>query len=82
MNDSHPPKLKRRWHQYSLRTLLIFVAVAAVFCSWFAVRMQRAKRQREAVEAISKAGAIVWYDYQVNENRVVSRRAKLLPVST
>lgn len=63
MSDSDPPKPKRRWYQYSLRTLLIFVTVVAVFCSWFAVRMQRAKRQREAVEAIAKTATRVRYDY-------------------
>ena len=46
------PKSKRRWHQYSLRTLLILVTLFAVACSWFAVKMQQARRQREAVEYI------------------------------
>jgi hypothetical protein len=62
------PKQKLRWFQYSLRTLLIFVTFFAVACSWFAVKMQQAKRQREAVEAILKAGGEVAYDYQCNES--------------
>jgi hypothetical protein len=56
------PKPKRRWYQYSLRTLLIFVTLFALACSWFAVKMQQARRQREAVEAIEKLGGEVWYE--------------------
>lgn len=49
---------KRRWYQFSLRTLLIFVTLFAISCSWFAVKLQQARRQREAVEKIRK-----WSDY-------------------
>jgi hypothetical protein len=58
------PKQKLRWLQYSLRTLMIVVTLFAVACSWFAVKMQQAKRQREAVEAIEKLGGRISYDYE------------------
>jgi hypothetical protein len=58
---------KRSWFQFSLRTLMIFVTLFAVACSWFAVKMQQARRQREAVEAIVKLGGKVMYDYQSRE---------------
>ena len=64
-----PVKRKLRWYQFSLRTLLIFVTLFAVACSWVAVKMGQAKRQREAIEAIRKAGGFVWYaegDYSLN----------------
>ena len=54
----------RRRYQYSLRTLLVFVTLCAVACSWFAVKMQRARRQREAAKAIMKLGGFVGYDYE------------------
>jgi hypothetical protein len=58
-------KSKRRWFQYSLRTLLIFVTLCAVACSWLAVKMRQARIQREAVEAILKTGCcMVVYDYE------------------
>ncbi len=57
---------KRRWYQYSLRTLLIIVTLFAVACSWFTVKMRQAKRQREAVEAFSKLGGTIAYDYQLD----------------
>lgn len=58
------PKIQRRWYQYSLRTLMIVVTLFAVACSWLAVKMQQAKRQREAVETIEKLGGMVCYDYE------------------
>ena len=45
--------VKRRF-QFGLSTLLIIVTLSAVACSWFTVKMQKAKEQREAVEAIWK----------------------------
>ena len=53
--DAHESKIKRRWYQYSLRTLLIVVTLSAIACSWFAVIMQQAKREREAAAVIEKA---------------------------
>jgi len=69
MNDSDPPKPKRlrRWYQFSLRTLLVFMLVCGAGLGWFAMKMQRAKRQQEAVEAILKVGGKVFYDYQLDE---------------
>jgi hypothetical protein len=55
---------KRRWYQFSLRALLVFVLLASVGMSWLAVKLERARRQKEAVEAIEKAAGWVVYDYQ------------------
>ncbi len=60
------PKPKRRWYQYSLRTLMVVVTLFAVACSWFAVKLGQARRQREAVEALMRLKAAmcnVEYDY-------------------
>jgi hypothetical protein len=69
MTTDQPAAIKtnRRWYQYSLRTLLIIVTLFAVACSWFAVKMQQAKRQREAVEEILRLGGILLYDYETFE---------------
>ncbi len=53
---------RRRWFQYSLRTLLVVMLLASIAMSWFAVKLQRARRQREAVKAIENLGGIVKYD--------------------
>ena len=65
-------KPKRRWFQFRLRTLMVFVTLCAVACSWFTVRWQRARGQREAVEAIEKAGGSVLYDYQVDADWILT----------
>ena len=57
------PKPERRWFQYSLRTLLVFVTLCAIPCSWYAVRLQQA-RQQKTVAAIQKLGGVVGYDWQ------------------
>jgi hypothetical protein len=57
-------KPKLRWFQYSLRSLFVLTLLASIGMSWVAVRMQRARRQREAVEAIQSLGGGVFYDYQ------------------
>jgi hypothetical protein len=67
--DSEPPKAdlpkrKRRWFQFSLRTLLIATLIVAIPCAWLGRKIAQKQREREAVEAIVKAGGIVCYDYQ------------------
>jgi hypothetical protein len=50
--------------QYSLRSLLLLVACTAVGCSWMATEAQRARRQKEAVEAIAASGGAAVYDFE------------------
>jgi len=75
-NDSHPPKSKRRWYQFSLRTLLVFMLVCGAGLGWLAMKMQRARKQREAVEVVLKAGGTVFYDYQLDETGAWIRGAQ------
>jgi len=55
---------KRHRFQYSLRTLFLITLACSLVCSYTAVRMQKAKRQREAVKAFAQYGLQVVYDYQ------------------
>jgi hypothetical protein len=59
-----PPKRKRRWFQFSLRTLLVFTMALAVACGWLGKRIEQKREEREAVEAIVKSGGYAQYDYQ------------------
>ena len=56
-------KPRRRWLQFSLRTLFVLLTVLCVFCAWLKVTVERARKQREAVSALKTAGAIVHYDF-------------------
>ena len=70
MDDSRPTKPKRRWYQFSLRALLVFVAMCAIACSWFAVEMHQAAKRRAAIAEIIKLdGAVLYYDTADPENR-------------
>jgi hypothetical protein len=46
---------------------LVFVLLVSVGMSWLAAKMERARRQKEAVEAIEGAGGLVTYDYQTDD---------------
>lgn len=59
MADSKP---KLRWFQFSLRTLLIFVTVCAIPCSWVTVKKQEVSRQRKVMAAIETLGGRVTWD--------------------
>ena len=52
----------RHWFRFGLRTLLIALSV---LCVWLGFKVNAARRQREAVQAILKAGGTVAYDYQM-----------------
>ncbi|MCE5266349.1 MAG: hypothetical protein LLG00_00485 [Planctomycetaceae bacterium] len=62
-SQREPPHPRRRWCQYSLRTLLMFMVLASLGVSWFAVKMRQASRQREAAESLFSRGAYCFYDY-------------------
>ena len=59
------PKPRRRFRQFSLRTLLL--ALTAV-CVWLGWTVPRANEQGKAVEWVRKMGGTVWYDYEVDED--------------
>ncbi len=62
-SQSAPPPRKRRWLQFSLRSLMLFVLCCSLACSWFAAR---AAKQREAVRALrSIDGCYVRYDCDI-----------------
>ncbi len=57
-----------RWRfQFSLRTLCLVMFLACVGMSWVGVKMQQARRQKEAVAAIKELGGSVAYDYGVGQ---------------
>ena len=51
-----PSRSKRRWYQFSLRTLIFFTALVAVGCGWFVKRLHDARQRRQVVEAIRATG--------------------------
>src|SRR6266436_70778 len=68
---------KTRWRQFSLRGLLVLVTVSAALFGWFAWRLQKARVENEAAEAIVHAGGEVAYADQFHGG--VSRLTPLPP---
>jgi hypothetical protein len=62
---AEPPKRKLRWFQFSLRTLMFVTLICAVGSAWLARKMERKRKEREAVKAIIEMGGWVSYDYQL-----------------
>ena len=59
---TEPIKRRPRWLRFSLRTLLV---VMTVLCVWLGFKVNAARRQKEAVEALLESGNFeVYYDYQ------------------
>jgi hypothetical protein len=66
MAESQPEATarKRGRFQFSLSSLMLLVLFVSLGMSWLAVRIERARKQEEAVEKIRKLGAGVTYDYE------------------
>jgi hypothetical protein len=56
------PRTKRRRLQFSLRTLFLLVFAVSCGAGWLATNRQQAKRQRELVKAIMRAGGEVHHE--------------------
>ena len=55
------PKPKRRWYQFSLRTLMLFMVVCAVVSAWFGKKLDETRREQVMVAEIEKLGGRVGY---------------------
>ena len=58
---------RNRRFQYSLRTLFLLTLLVSIGMSWISMKMQQARRQKQAVEAILRSGGWVFYDYEADE---------------
>jgi hypothetical protein len=67
---------KRRWYQFSLRTLLLLVVLAAIGLGLVASWAQRERSREMAVEKLEALGAEVRYEEE--EEQVIERWARNL----
>jgi len=55
------PKPKRRWYQFSLRTLLVVVLVLSPFFAWVGWELEKTRREQAVVGTIEAFGG--WVEY-------------------
>jgi hypothetical protein len=55
-------KRKRRWYQFSLRTLLVTTTVASVAMAWLAHERKEVRKREAAIAAITKLGGRIEFD--------------------
>ncbi len=63
--DGQSAKPARRWFRFSLRSLLLLVAVLAIPLGWLGWKVNRARNQRIVVTELQKLNAQFIYDYQI-----------------
>ncbi len=72
MTDS-PPRPRRRWLRFSLRFLLLLVAVLAIPLSW---KVNCVRNQRAVVAELMRLNGLVGYHHQLRSVRVARRTAE------
>jgi len=60
-NETPNTKPRRRWYQFSLRTLLIVVTLSAVPLGWVGWKLEQGRRQRAVIAWVETAGGSVQF---------------------
>jgi Leucine Rich repeat len=71
-----PPNRKRRWFQFSLRSLLIVVVSVAIPCVWLGRTAWRKRKETRAIDSIDRSGGTVLFDYEIEADRSRSEGAR------
>ena len=61
-NETHNTKPRRRWLQFSLRTLLIVVTLSAVPLGWVGWKCEQGRRQRAVIAWVGEMGGSVTFE--------------------
>ena len=59
-----PRPFRRRWYQFSLRTLLASTLVFGAVLGWIAIKFENARRQRATLAAIERLGGKIEYVFR------------------
>jgi len=63
----HRLKTRRRFCQFSLRQLLLFVLLASLALSWLSVKLRQKQLEREAASKVHGLGGLVFYSDQFDD---------------
>ncbi len=70
------PKRRRRWLQFSLRSLLLFTVVVAFASAWLGRRIEQKRKERLAAAVIRSVGGWVHFDYEFDASGAMRRQAE------
>jgi hypothetical protein len=62
-----PPKRKRRWYQFSLRTLFVITLIVAIPSMLIGRKVEQKRQQLAAVEAIRRLGGYAVFDWEFDD---------------
>ncbi len=68
LSEAATRKPKRRWFQFSLRSLFVFTSIVAVAIGLVGTKVVRKRIVQSAVDALRKKGAFISYDYYIGQN--------------
>jgi hypothetical protein len=58
---ANSPKPKRRWFQFSLRSLFVFFLICAIPCAWLGRCVERQRRQQRAADAVTRLNGSAYF---------------------
>ncbi|MCE9553909.1 MAG: leucine-rich repeat domain-containing protein [Planctomycetes bacterium] len=61
------PKSKRRWFQFSLRTLIVFMLVTSVGLGFLGMKLNNERRRRQMIAEIEQMGGRVNIDFSTGD---------------
>lgn len=73
-----PKQRSRRWPRFRFR-LRTFVLIVTLLAVWLSIHLQRAHRQKLAVEKFREYGGWVAYDYQIEDSTTNPERQSWVP---
>jgi len=68
-NETPNTKPRRRWYQFSLRTLLIVVTVSTVPLGWVDWKLEQGRRQRAVIRIVEEMDGLVGFENVTVEKR-------------
>ena len=74
------PKRRRRWYQFSLRSLMLFILVCAIPSAWVGPKLEATRCEQVVVTEIESLGATVLYPETKGPNWITRHFRRVMAV--